>query len=295
LTHGEDSVQRYFATALVALPLLLGGCNGLLPTGAKAAEVQRVPGTWKQTQISVLKYKNALFRDTKTGDVIDPEDAKDKPVADVSLESGDFEELRYGNGRLRYALFPRLTAAQPYVVERVVDEPEFDELDKALYADKFFGLPEKNWATVRLPLFVVQYDQNGKGSKASFTPNLNRLLKFGALVNTHFELFSGETRLPAGVKQTAYYMTSDAGKLKVSVSTQTGVANSEAEDKPWKLKSASYDAGKGMQAATVDADGATLSLPLPSGGGAIQLMSLKLTAEGEPGTWETLIPVRTAK
>lgn len=288
-------MQRYFATALVALPVLLGGCNGLLPTGAKAAEVQRLPGMWQQTQISVLKYKNALFRDAKTGDVLDPQDARDKPEAEVTLESGDFEELRYSNGRLRYAFFPRLTAAQPYVVERVVDESEFDELDKALYADKFFGLPEKNWATVRLPLFVVQYDQNGKGRKASFTPNLNRLLKFGALASTHFDLFSGEAKLPAGVKQTAYYMTSDAGKLKVSVSTQTGVAGSEAEDKPWKLKSATYDAGKGAQAATVDADGGALSLPLPSGGGNFQLVSLKITAEGEPGTWETLIPVRTAK
>jgi hypothetical protein len=288
-------VSRNFATALVALPVLLGGCNGLIPNAARAADVQRVPGMWKQTQISVLKYKNALFRDAKTGDILDPADARDKPEAEVTLESGDFEELHYGNGRLRYAFFPRLTAAQPYVVERVVDETEFDELDKALYADKFFGLPEKNWATVRLPLFVVQYDQNGKGRKASFTPNLNRLLKFGALVNAHFDLFSGETKLPAGVKQTAYYLTSEAGKLKVSVSTQTGVANSEAEDRPWKLKSASYDAGKGVQAATVDADGGALSLPLPSGGGNFQLVSLKLTAEGEPGTWETLIPVRTAK
>lgn len=288
-------MQPYFAMALVALPLLLGGCNGLIPNAARAAEVQRVPGMWQQTQISVLKYKNALFRDVKTGDVLDPADAKDKPVAEVTLESGDFEELHYGNGRLRYAFFPRLATAQPYVVERVVDEREFDELDKALYADKFFGLPEKNWATVRLPLFVVQYDQNGKGSKASFTPNLNRLLKFGPLVNTHFDLFSGEAKLPAGVKQTAYYMTAEASKLKVSVSTQTGVANSEAEDRPWKLKSASYDAGKGVQAATLDADGAALTMPLPSGGGNFQLVTLKLTAEGEPGTWETVIPVRTGK
>jgi hypothetical protein len=288
-------VQRYFATALVALPLLLGGCNGLIPGAAKAPDVQRVPGMWKQTQISVLKYKNALFRDAKTGEVLDPQDARDKPESEVTLESGDFEEFRYGDGRLRYAFFPRLAAAQPYVVERVVDETEFDELDKALYADKFFGLPEKNWATVRLPLYVVQYDQNGKGHKASFTPNLNRLLKFGALVNTHFDLFSGETKLPAGVKQTAYYMTAEAGQLKVSVSTQTGVANSEAEDKPWKLKSATYDVGKGAQAATVDADGGALSLPLPSGGGSFKLVSLKLTAEGEPGTWETLVPVRTSK
>ena len=56
-------------------------------------------------------------------------------------------------------------------------------------------MPEKNWATVRLPLYVVQYDQNGKGTRASFTPNLNRLLKF---------LDEGLNRIGGNVAQLTY-------------------------------------------------------------------------------------------
>lgn len=288
-------MQRLSLTALISLPLLLAGCNGLVPTGTKSVEAQRAPGMWKQTYIGVQKYKNALFRDKQSGEVLDPLDARDKPEAEVTLEAGDFEELTYRDGRLRYAYFPRSTAAQPYVVERAVEESEFEELDKALYTDRFFGMDEKNWATTRLPLYFVQYDQGGKGWKASFTPNLNRLLKFGALANAQFDLFSGETRLPAGQAQTAYYLTAAAGKLQVSVSTQVGVAGTEAEDRPWKLKAATYDAGQGHQAAAIDATGSALTLPLPKGGGAFQLITFKFTTEGAPGTWETLIPVRTSK
>ena len=143
-------------------------------------------------------------------------------------------------------------------------------------------------------MYYVTYEQNGKGAKSSFTPSLNRLLKFGALINTQFGLFSGETKLPSGVQHHAYYMTAEGGKLKVSISTLVGTGG-EAEDRPWKFKSASYDTGKGFQTATLEARGDAFTLPAPAGDGTYQLMGLRLETEGGPGTWETLIPVRTSK
>lgn len=289
-------MNPHVAPALIlAIPLLLGGCDAVVSTAAKSPDANRPTGMWQKTTFSVQKYPHALFREKKTGKVLDPRDAGNLPEAEVTLEAGDFEELTYTNGRLRYAFFSRLAKVQPFVVERAATESEFEEFDKALYADKFFGMAEKNWANDRFPLYDVRYEQNGKGAKSSFTPNLNRLLKFGPLLTTQLGLFSGETPLPSGVQQHAYYMATEGGQLKVSVSTIVGT-NGEAEDRPWKFKSASYDTGKGFQSATINAQGDAFTLPAPTGDGTYQLMGLKLVTEGNgPGTWDTLVPVRTSK
>lgn len=144
-------------------------------------------------------------------------------------------------------------------------------------------------------MFYVQYDQGGKGHKTSFTPNLNRLVKTGGLITGYLGQLSGNTKLTAGSKQYAFYLNPSGTNLKVAVSTLVGSKTGEPEDTPWKLKAATYDLGKGAQSATVESDGSAITLPMPTGDGNIQLMSLKVTAEGDPGTYETLIPVRTAK
>jgi hypothetical protein len=288
-------VKRLVGSALLLMPLLTGGCtmlDGIFPV-AKAS-FERQPGQWQKTTISVQKYINALFRDKKTGKVLSPDDARDKPEADVTLEAGDFEELTYAAGRLRYAYYAREKSAQPFVVERAIEEKEFEALDDAFYKDRFFSMPEKSLADKRFPMFYVQYQQNTKIAKASFSPDIKKLLKSGPILTGYFDELSGQGKLPASAKQYAYYLTVDGTNLKISISTLSGSASGDADDRPWKIKSASYDMGKGSQGATVDADGGSFSLPVPSGDGGLQLMALKVTAEGDPGAWETLIPVRTA-
>jgi hypothetical protein len=290
-------VNRLVGSLLLSLPLVAGGCQaleGLIP-GTKAGEVVRVPGQWQKTYIGVQKYNNAVLRNKANGRVLDPEDAREMPMDAYTVEAGDIEELTYRAGRLRYSFTPREKDAQPFVVERPIDEKEFDAFDAALYQDKFFGLAEKNWATERFPMFYVQYDQGGKGHKASFTPNLNRIMKTGALITSYFGQLGGQDKLTAGTKQYAYYLNPAGSNLKVAISTLVGTKNGEAEDKPWTIKAATYDTGKGFQNATVEADGQSITLPMPAGDGSTLLMGLKVTAEGDPGTWETLIPVRTAK
>jgi hypothetical protein len=290
-------VKRLVGSALLLLPLALGGCDALsaiIPI-SKADVATRQAGMWQKTVISVQKYNNALFRDKKTGKALSTDDARDKPEADVTLEAGDFEELAYRAGRMRYAYYAREAGAQPFVVERAIEEKDFEALDDAIWKDKFFGMPEKNWSDKRFPMYFVQYDQSGKGWHASFTPDLTKLLKSGPILNKYMQDLSGATKMSPGTKQYAYYLTADKGTLTVSISTLTGSNGGDADETPWKFKSASYDLGKGSQAATVGSDGTSFTLPTPSGDGGFQLMALKVTAEGDPGTWDTLIPVRTSK
>lgn len=289
-------MKRLVGSALLVLPLMLAGCDalsGLIPVAK--ADLVRQSGMAQKTTINVQKYLNALFRDKKTGKVLSPDDARDKPEADVTLEAGDFEEVAYRAGHLRYAYYAREASAQPYVVERAMDDKEFETLDDAIWKDKFFAMPEKNWGDKRFPMYFVQYDQNGKGDHASFAPDLAKLLKSGPILSGYFKELSGLTKMSPGAKQTAYYLTASGGNLQVAISTFTGSAGGDADERPWKFKSASYDLGKGMQTATVGADGSSFSLPAPTGDGGFQLMALKVTTEGDPGTWDTMIPVRTSK
>ena len=287
-------MKRLVGALLISLPVLTAGCQALGIGVSPSGQAARVPGQWQKTVIGIQKYNNAVLRDKATGKVLDTVDLEANPkLADITVEAGDIEELTYRAGRLRYSFTAPEKDAQPYVVERPIDEKEFEALDAAIYQDKFFTFGEKNWATERAPLYYVQYDQGGKGWKASFTPNLNRLLKTQAIVNPYLAQLSGQAKAPVGAKQYAYYLVPKSGQLHVSISSLAANAGGEAEDRPWTIKAASYDTGKGFQTATVDAGGAGFSLPLPAGDGNLQLVGLKVTAEGDPGTWETLIPVRT--
>ncbi|MFN3431540.1 MAG: hypothetical protein ACK46X_16505, partial [Candidatus Sericytochromatia bacterium] len=142
-------MKRLVGTLLISWPLLTAGCQalgiGVSPSGASQAA--RVPGQWQKTVIGIQKYNNAVLRDKATGKVLDSDDLEDgMKLADITVEAGDIEELTYRAGRLRYSFTAREKDAQPYVVERPIDEKDFEALDAALYQDKFFTLGEKNWA-----------------------------------------------------------------------------------------------------------------------------------------------------
>lgn len=293
-------MKRFVGSALLGLALMLAGCDlpGLTAIAGKPGATNRPTGKAQSTAISLLKYKNALFRDKKTGRILQPNTAAAKPPEDVELEAGDFEELLYDKGRMRYAFYGRETDAQPFVTERALSDADFESLDKAIWDDRFFAHEKKNWESeVRLPMFYLRYAQEGKGHEASYAPSLSKLRTSGKLLEKYLKQMNGDDALAANTSQTAYYLYAEAGKLKVSIATQKK-ADADLVETDWVIKSAMVDTGKGFTAATVDAKGASFSLPLPSAEkpeSPFQLMGLKLTAEGQPSEWETVIPYRAKK
>ena len=293
-------MKRILGSALLGAAVLTSGCDvsAIFPTAGTA--IDRPTGQWQKTVIVLQKYATVAFKDKNSGKILTPEAAQAMPEADVELEAGDFEELTYAEGRLRYAAFGHANEAQPYVIERTMTEAAFESLDEALYKDKYFTFDRKNWdARTRLPLYFLRYAQNGKGHEASFTPSLAKLPNTNRLLGVYLKEFSGEEKLKAGVSQTVYYLGASEGTLKVSISLQKADEAGEVLDTPVKLKSASYDLGSGYRAATLttEAGGTTFTLPQPARGdkGAFQLMGLRLSAEGELGDWDTLIPIRLKK
>lgn len=292
-------MQRIVGTATVVLALMLAGCDipGLVSVTGKPAS-NRPTGKSQVTTISLLKYKNALFRDKTSGKLLAPNSAAGKPPEQVELEAGDFEELLYDKGRMRYAFYGRETEAQPFVTERTITDAEFEALDKAIWDDKYFGLDKKVWdGDIRLPMFYLRYNQEGKGHEVSLAPTLNKLRTSGKILERYLKQMNGEDTLPANGTMTAYYLNVDGGKLNIGVATQKKT-DADLVETDWKIKSASVDMGKGFQAATVDAKGETFSVTLPTADkpeSPFQLMGIKLTTEGGPGDWETVIPYRAKK
>lgn len=293
-------MKHFVGTAIAATTVLLAGCNlqGLPTLISGKQATNRPTGQAQTTTISLLKYKNALFREKSSGKILQPQTAATKKPEDVELEAGDFEELQYDKGRLRYAFYGRETEAQPFVTERILAENDFEALDKAIWDDKFFAHDKKNWeGEVRLPMFYLRYSQDGKGHEASYAPSLSKLRSASRLLDKHLKQLNGEENLPANGTMTAYYLSAEAGKLKVSIATQQK-KDADLVETEWKLKSASVDLGKGFQAATIDAKGESFSVAQPTADkpeSPFQLMGIKVTTEGEPKEWETVIPYRAKK
>jgi hypothetical protein len=289
----EVSVKRLAVSALLLATFGLAGCAGLegiLPFAK--ADATRKAGQWQNTVLSVQKFGTVVFRD-KSGKPLTDDEAKDANKDDLVVDAGGFEELLYRKGRVRYATYPAEKNAQPLVVERAIGEKDFEALDEALYKDKFFTMKPTTSTGELLPVFVVQYDQAGRGGKNVFAPNMGKLVKTNPILTGYFDALSGESKLEAGSKQIAYYMAPSGGNLQVSISTLTPSASGEPEEKPWVIKSATADFGKGAATGTVSADGASFTVPLPTGDANFQLMSLKVASDAE-AAWETLIPVRAA-
>jgi hypothetical protein len=294
----EVSVKRSLGLALVAT-LALSGCTAiqnLIPFPvAGTTPIVRQTGQWQNTTILLQKYKNAAFVEKATGKILPPDAAQTKKQSEVDLVAGDFEELAYAKGSLRYALYNHEDDAQPYVVERKFVEADFETLDKAIWDDKFFSLPEQNWdPKTRFPLFYLTYVQGDKGYKSSFTPSLTKLNKSGKIFSDYMDQFSGAAKTPKGVTQIAYYLSASNGTLTVSVAKQAANANGELDDTTLKLSNVTYNLGSGDSAATLSSDGTSFTLPQPSRGnnGPFQLMGLKYTADGDVGSVSTLVPIR---
>jgi hypothetical protein len=275
---------------IVLAAVVLAGCKVAVNTPAA--------GTWKSTVIQVQKYRNALFREKATGKQLEPDAAQTLPPEQVTLEGGDFDELTYQNGRLRYAFFARESEVQPYMVEREWQEADFDALDKPFYDDHFFGLPAMNWdAKSRLPLYIVHYAQNQKDFESSFTPSLGKLPKLAPLVDGYIGQMSGDVKLPAGTKQLQYACSASAGVLTVSLTEASIDAVGDTIETPIKLTSVKYDAGQGQQSATLVPGGKSNIFTLPQPASAVVpfvRIALSVTPAAPRAAWDTLLPVRSS-
>lgn len=296
---GGRSVNKLLVVCVAAL---VAGCNLKVNVTAPTAVTgspgpAHQPGMWKSTTLVVSKYRNALFRDKQTGKQLEPAVVETLPVDQVALEAGDFDELAYnGNGRLRYAFYGRGTDDQPYVVEREMTEADFDALDSALYDDRFFSLPAQNWdPKVRLPLYVVHYEQGGKAFESSFTPTLAKLGKFAPIVDGYMTQMGSEAKLPKGASQIVYGMSAVNGTLSVTLTNVSVDADGDAVEKPIPLAGVKYDIGQGPQPATLLAGGKedTFTLPQPQGNGAFLRVALSVTPKPPTAAWDTVIPIRT--
>jgi hypothetical protein len=295
-------LQKWVVLGLVLASL--AGCKS--PTGTQNPAVpdtatQFTQGQAGTTQIQVQKYRNALFRDKKTGKQLEPAAAEIRPEADVELEAGDFEELSYGNGRLRYAFYGRDSEEQPYVVDRLFGETEFKAWEAALFQDRFFSQPIKNWdAKVRLPLFNVLYVQGDKGYTSSFTPTLAKLTRFSTLVDGYLGYMGGQAKPPKDVKLLTYAMYALNGTVQCSVSETALDADGDQVEKPVRITSASYDAGSGIQAVTMtgaDAGNAFI-FPQPTTTDAkapFKVYTLSITPAAPRNAWKTSVPVRAKR
>ncbi|MDB5097486.1 MAG: hypothetical protein JWM80_1907 [Cyanobacteria bacterium RYN_339] len=273
-------------------PVAVGGATST-PVPDAAANFQQ--GQWMTTQLQVQKYRNALFRDKTTGKQLEPALVETKPATDVELEAGDFDEIFYAKGRLRYAFYGRTSEEQPFVVERVVTEADFNALEGALYENKFFSLPIQNWdAKTRLPLYNVLYIQGDKGYKSSFTPSLNKIPKFGALIDGYIGEMGGDAHPGKGVTQTTYAASGVNGQLSVTLSQDVVDKDGDLVESPIALKAVTYDAGAGPQPAQLPTSGKgnVFNIPQPTGTGTFGIVTLTVTPQGTMAPWSTAIPVR---
>jgi hypothetical protein len=287
---------------MVLVATILGGCKAPgtanVPGGSAAvtdASTLFTQGQMNGTSIQVQRYRNALFRDKTTGKQLEPAIVETKNPSDVELEAGDFDEIQYANGRLRYAFYGRGTDAQPFVVERAFTQDDFNALEGALFGDHFFAQPVQNWdAKTRFPLYDVRYVQGDKGYKSSFTPSLTKLPKFGALVDGYISEMGGTTKPAKGTTQVTYASGVLNGQLSVTLSQATVDADGDLVETPIALKAVTYDAGQGQQPAQLPSggEGNVFNIPQPSGSGTFGVVALTITPQGTTAPWSTAIPVR---
>lgn len=277
---------------VVAAPL--GACvaPAAPTTGASSspsALSQRPKGQAANTQIQLQRYKTVFFRAKADGAILAPESAAQLSPEAVSLEVGDWDQLDYENGRVRYTSFPREKEAQPVVVDRAFPEASFEALDVALWSDPFFSSPLKNWdAKTRLPLYLLRYQQSGKGHEASFTPSLiAKLPRTSAILDGLFKQLSGESLPPAGVTHFLYALTLAKGQCVVELS-QLKAAAIDTDSTGVKLTQAQVDLGAGPVAATLGPKG--FSFAAPSTPGEVAVVATLTPEGGSP--WKVTLPVR---
>ncbi|HEY9721841.1 MAG TPA: hypothetical protein V6D47_07490 [Oscillatoriaceae cyanobacterium] len=293
-------MKRAIPTAVVAA-MLLGGCtsipglaNLVKPDSRGGVSLPYTTGQGQTTTIEVQRFQNVQFAD-KQGNLLEPIKAETMSQSDVQLLAGDFEELYYDKGVLRFAQYDHEPDSQPYVVERKIGEAEFETLDKPFYTDNIFKNKQVIDAKTKLPLYFLTYVQNGKGWQGSFAPSLTTAAAHvGQIVDNYFNQFDGAsgTATPKGTTQTAYYLSAANGTMTLSLATQTADSSGELNETPLKLKSVSVNAGSGAVSATVSADEKSCTFPQPSGTGPFEQVDLKITADGTAGSWESLIPIR---
>lgn len=285
---------------IVAFAALAGGCASLpglqpkVPVGTTSVNYQT--GQGQNTQILVQRFQNVEFVG-QDGNVLDPIEAATTDPSKVQLLAGDFEALSYNKGVLQYAQYAHESDAQPYVVERKIDETEFETLDKTFYQDNIFKNTKVLDPQKRLPLYFITYVQNGKGWQGSFAPSLTTTAAHvGQLVDSYFNQFdggpNGDTPTPKGVTQTAYYLSAVNGTMTLALATQTADDSGQLNETPIKLKSVTVNAGQGAVSATVGSDEKSCTFPQPSGKGPFETVDVTITADGAPGNWESLIPLR---
>lgn len=277
------------ATLVLALPACTPANPAAGGTPASTSRLSlRQKGQAQNTQIQVQRFKNLLFRNKSDGAILNPQTAAGLPQDQVLLETGDWDELHYERGRLRYTGHPKEKAAQPVVVERLLAEADFEALDLALWTDPFFTSEQKNWdANTRLPMYYVRYQQNGKGHEASFAPSLGPLSRTSRLVEGYLRQLSGEAIPPVGVTHILYAIALKQGRCEVRVS-QLKAAGADAEESPLPLQSVKVDTGSGFADATMADKGFSFAAPTTSGEVAVSVQVQPKEGEG----WSLILPVR---
>jgi hypothetical protein len=84
------------------------------------------------------------------------------------------------------------------------------------------------------------------------------------------------------------------GVIQVSVTTQTPDAAGDPVDKPYRLRDAKVDAGKGPLDVIIGPTENAFTFPQPANGGQFMNVSVTLTAE-DGKTYATVLPIRSAK
>jgi hypothetical protein len=259
------------------------------PSAGATTLAQRPKGQAATTQIQLQRFKTLFFRSKANGAILAPESAAELPPEAVNLEVGDWDQLDYEAGRLRYTSFPREREAQPLVVDRAYPEASFEALDVALWTDPYFSSPSKNWdAKTRLPLYLLRYQQNGKGHEASFTPSLTaKLPRSSAILEALLAQLSGQSLPPAGVSHVLYGLSLNQKQCEVQVS-QLKAAGNDADSSPLKLSQVQVDLGAGPQAATIGPKG--FSFVAPTTAGEVAVVATLTPEGGSP--WKVVLPVR---
>jgi len=292
------------ALTLVGGTMLLTGCPAktavtVAPASAApsakppARPAALPPGTYETMKLRVQRMRSVGFKDKATGELLDPRLAQAKPAAEVDLVPGDYDELTFDRGQLRFARYGFEDGSQPYVVERAMAREEWQPLEDGLNADGFFGLNKTNWhPTERLPMFYMLYTVGDAGYEASFTPDLGKLRKSGPLINGMLDVLGGAAKMPQKSEHMAFSQSVIQRQLRVVASKLTADPNGDARDKPFNLRKAEYDLGTGFQEAVVGPLENAFEYPWPAGGGQVKMIGVKLTSE-EGAIYQTVLPIRT--
>lgn len=292
------------AMTLVVAAALLAGCPAKPPAAVTPTSVvpsakpparpaELPPATYETMKLRVQRMRTVGFKDKATGELLPTALAQAKPQAEVDLVPGDYDELTYDAGQLRFARYGYEDGSQPYCVEKAFPREDWQALEDGLTADGFFSMPKENLAKdERLPLFYVLYVVGEAGYAASFAPSIGKLKKAGPLITGLLDVMGGAARMPQNATHMAFSQSVIQGQLRVAVSRLTADAAGDAKDKPFNLRKAEYDVGQGLQEAVVGPLENSFEYPWPAGGGAIKMVAVKLTSE-EGAVYQTVLPIRT--